>query len=49
MNNLFGKEGYEEVTKELKEELKKLQAQYNDPIEEKLKNNPEHTGRLNET
>lgn len=37
MNNLFGKEGYEEVTKELKEELKKLQAQYNDPIEEKLK------------
>lgn len=37
MNNLFGKEGYGEVTKELKEELKKLQAQYNDPIEEKLK------------
>lgn len=36
MNNLFGKEGYEEITMELKDELKKLQLQYNDKIEETL-------------
>ena len=36
MNNLFGKEGYEEITMKLKDELKKLQLQYNDKIEETL-------------
>ncbi len=38
MNNLFGKSGYEEITKLLKEELVRLQKQYNDSIEEKLAN-----------
>ena len=36
MHNLYGQPGYEEVTRELHAELKKLQAQYKDPIEEKL-------------
>lgn len=38
MNNLFGKEGYEDITNELKKELKRLQVQYNDKIEDKLQN-----------
>lgn len=37
MNNLFGKEGYEQITEDLMQELHRLQAQYKDPIEEKLK------------
>ena len=37
MHNLFGKPGYEKITEELKQELVKLQKQYQDPIEEKLK------------
>ena len=37
MNNLFGKEGYEQITEDMMKELRKLQAQYKDPIEEKLK------------
>mgnify|MGYP003522254476 FL=1 len=32
LNNLYGKEGYDQITKELMQELKKLQEQYNDPI-----------------
>jgi arylsulfatase A-like enzyme len=32
MHNLYGKEGYEKITKELKSELKRLQQQYEDPI-----------------
>jgi len=32
MHNLYGKEGYEEITKELKSELKRLQQKYEDPI-----------------
>jgi len=36
MNNLYGKAGYEEITKELKAELKRLQEQYDDPIREKF-------------
>lgn len=36
MNNLYGKEGYEQITEYLMKELRKLQAQYKDPIEEKL-------------
>lgn len=36
LNNLYGKEGYEEITAELKQELKRLQDQYHDPIESKL-------------
>ena len=36
MDNLYGKPGYEEVTAQLKEELKRLQDQYQDPIESKL-------------
>lgn len=36
MNNLYGKEGYEQITEDLMKELRKLQAQYKDPIEEKL-------------
>ena len=35
MNNLYGKPGTEEITKHMKEELKKLQEQYDDPILEK--------------
>ena len=37
MNNLYGKEGYEQITEDMMKELRKLQAQYKDPIEEKLK------------
>ena len=37
MNNLYGKEGYEQITEDMIKELRKLQAQYKDPIEEKLK------------
>ncbi|MBM6864966.1 sulfatase [Bacteroides caecigallinarum] len=36
MNNLYGKESYEQITEDLMKELRKLQAQYKDPIEEKL-------------
>ncbi len=32
MNNLYGKPGTEELTKELRAELEKLQVQYDDPI-----------------
>jgi arylsulfatase A-like enzyme len=32
LNNLYGKEGYDQITKELMQELKRLQEQYNDPI-----------------
>lgn len=32
MNNLYGKPGYEAVTQELKQELKRLQELYDDPI-----------------
>ena len=32
MNNLFGKPEYEQVTKQMMEELKRLQEQYDDPI-----------------
>lgn len=32
MNNLYGKTGYEEITEELKAELKRLQEQYDDPV-----------------
>lgn len=32
MNNLYGKPGTEELTKQLMEELKRLQLQYDDPI-----------------
>jgi arylsulfatase A-like enzyme len=32
LNNLYGKEGYDQITKELMEELKRLQEQYDDPI-----------------
>ena len=34
MHNLYGKPGYEEITKELKAELKNLQEKYDDPIRE---------------
>lgn len=37
MNNLYGKEGYEQITEDMMKELRNLQAQYKDPIEEKLK------------
>ena len=37
MHNLYGKPGYEKITEDLKAELVKLQTQYQDPIEEKLK------------
>ena len=36
MNNLYGKEGYEQITEDMMKELRNLQAQYKDPIEEKL-------------
>lgn len=36
MHNLYGQPGYEQVTEDLRAELKKLQVQYQDPIEEKL-------------
>ena len=32
MHNLYGQSGYEEVTKEMMQELLKLQEQYDDPI-----------------
>lgn len=32
MNNIYGQQGTEEITKELKTELLRLQEQYNDPI-----------------
>lgn len=32
MHNLYGNEGYEEITTELHEELERLQEQYDDPI-----------------
>ena len=35
MNNLYGKPGTEEITKELKAELERLQVFYDDPIREK--------------
>lgn len=37
MNNLYGKPGYEKITEDLKEELVRLQTQYKDPIEEKIR------------
>ena len=37
MHNLYGKPGYEKITEDLRTELVKLQTQYHDPIEEKLK------------
>ncbi len=33
MNNVYGQEGYEEITAELKEEMKKLQEKYKEPDE----------------
>ena len=37
MHNLYGQEGTEEITKQLKEELLRLQIKYDDPIRESLK------------
>lgn len=37
LNNLYGQPGYEKITEDLKAELVKLQTQYKDPIEQKLK------------
>ena len=37
MHNLYGQPGYEKITEDLMNELHKLQAQYQDPIEENLK------------
>lgn len=39
MNNLYGKIGYKKITKEMKNELRKLQKQYDDPIEVNFENN----------
>ena len=36
MHNLYGQPEYEEITKELKAELKRLQEQYDDPIREEF-------------
>jgi arylsulfatase A-like enzyme len=36
MKNLYGKTGYEKITSKLKEDLIKLQTQYDDPIESQL-------------
>lgn len=36
MNNIYGQEGTEKITKELKKQLWKLQKQYDDPIREKF-------------
>jgi len=36
MNNIYNKSGTEEITKQLMDELHKLQKQYNDPIESEL-------------
>ncbi|MBF6629118.1 MAG: DUF4976 domain-containing protein, partial [Proteiniphilum sp.] len=35
MHNLYGKEGFEEITGDLHKELRRLQLQYDDPIREK--------------
>ncbi len=32
MNNIYGKPGTEEVTRQMMQELKRLQEQYDDPI-----------------
>ena len=32
MHNIFGKPGTEEITKDLKKEMLRLQEQYDDPI-----------------
>ena len=32
MHNIYGQEGTEEITRELKKELKRLQIKYDDPI-----------------
>lgn len=32
MHNLYGQKEYEPIANELKEELKRLQEQYNDPV-----------------
>lgn len=32
MNNIYGREGYEQVTAELKAEIERLQEEYNDPV-----------------
>lgn len=37
MHNLYGKPGYEDITKELKAELSRLQEQYKDPIRNEMK------------
>ena len=37
MHNIYGQPGYEKITEDLKAELVKLQTQYKDPIEQKLK------------
>ena len=36
MHNLYGKPGYEQITKELHQELTELQDLYKDPIESVL-------------
>ena len=38
MHNLYGKPGYDDITKELKAELRHLQEQYKDPIRNEIKN-----------
>ena len=37
LNNIYGQPGTEKITKELRKELRRLQAQYRDPIESQLK------------
>ena len=37
LNNIYGQPGTEKITKELRKELHRLQAQYRDPIESQLK------------
>jgi hypothetical protein len=37
MNNIFGKPGTEEITKQLKQEMLKLQERYDDPIRNQYK------------
>ena len=32
LNNLYGKPGYDQITKDMMDELKRLQEQYDDPI-----------------
>lgn len=36
MNNLYGKKGYEDITRDLRAELKRLQESYDDPIRHKF-------------